>query len=844
MRALAKGKLFLLLAALLLLATGLILASCAGSTNGTLSGTVTNSLSNSPVEGVKITTAPVIEGVTIQTDSSGKFSAKLPIGTYTLKFEKTNFTTLTQTVAMVAGKTTTADAKFVPAKPVVVTAGAAQTSSPGATVNLAGNVTLLDGSTVKTYKWTQTAGTPATIANAASASTSVTLGKAADYKDALIEILKPIDRFGIQPVNPLDVEEATTATFKLTVTTSSSSYSSTVNVTANLPYHIASDIQDVPVGLAVLLNGKSQNTYTWTLAAPSGSKAALDGASDRNPFFTPDVAGKYTVKESKSGASIDVYAGTWTGVITGQDANGRPLAANCTVCHNGTIAPDKFTNWKNSGHAEIFTQNLNTSTHYGEDCFQCHTVGYNKAATNGGIDEASDYSKFLAAGLLNKPSNKNWTNVLANYPKTAQLANIQCESCHGPQQSDAHTKGSPRTSISAELCGTCHGEPARHGRYQQWEESGHGNVDLAILEATVENRGATAGHCGRCHSGEGFLAWTQQTDLTKVIQGKSGSATVDELKALGLTEATVHSQTCTTCHDPHAQGTTSGEPNTATVRIEGDTGLLPSGYKAVGVGKGALCMTCHNTRNGLHNDNTGNLTSYSAPHTAAQGDVLMGQNAYFVDVGVRSKHSFIKDTCVTCHMELTPPPAEFSYEGSGTNHAFNASLVICSKCHGEFDGGTLQESVEATIKELSEKMSAYLLNKMPAQVHLKDYTPHQYQGASYDVKSNDFAVAKTDIVSIEPTEPHGQQGFKIKLKTPINITYAPTGKPTHQVEITEAEVQLGDITADGKAAVIALSDPLIKAGWNFFLIEGDGSEGVHNPSYAFAVLNGAIDALK
>ena len=44
---------------------------------------------------------------------------------------------------------------------------------------------------------------------------------------------------------------------------------------------------------------------------------SLDDASDRNPSFTPDAEGKYTLTEASSGATLDVYAGTWMGIITG-----------------------------------------------------------------------------------------------------------------------------------------------------------------------------------------------------------------------------------------------------------------------------------------------------------------------------------------------------------------------------------------------------------------------------------------------------------------------------------------------------------------------------------------------
>ena len=68
------------------------------------------------------------------------------------------------------------------------------------------------------------------------------------------------------------------------------------------------------------------------------------------------------------------------------------------------------------------------------------------------------------------------------------------------------------------------------------------------------------------------------------------------------TEDEAHPQTCVTCHDPHASGTTSGSDPNATVRISGDTPPLIAGFTATDVGRGAICMTCHNTRRGLRND--------------------------------------------------------------------------------------------------------------------------------------------------------------------------------------------------------------------------------------------------
>ena len=141
-------------------------------------------------------------------------------------------------------------------------------------------------------------------------------------------------------------------------------------------------------------------------------------------------------------------------------------------------------------------------------------------------------------------------------------------------------------------------------------------------------------------------------------------------------------------------------------------------------------------------------------------------------------------------------------------------------------------------------MSKYLLNKMPAKVTVKDYTPHDFRGVAYDVLSDNMEISKDNIASMEPVEPHGQQGFFVHFKTPVTFTYSPSGETPHSMSLTEAEVRLGDITTDGTTALIATTDLLVKAGWNYFLIEGDDSWGIHNPVFANAVLDATIAALK
>ena len=137
---------------------------------------------------------------------------------------------------------------------------------------------------------------------------------------------------------------------------------------------------------------------------------------------------------------------------------------------------------------------------------------------------------------------------------------------------------------------------------------------------------------------------------------------------------------------------------------------LLAGFSANNVGKGAICLVCHNSRRGLRND-ANPPTSYRAPHEPTQADVLMGQNAFFVQVGQRSSHANLKNSCVACHMQATPPPAGFSYNQSGTNHTFDASITICSQCHAGIDGLALQGSTEMMLEDLNNAVGTAASNQ-------------------------------------------------------------------------------------------------------------------------------------
>jgi hypothetical protein len=801
----------------------------AGGCKGTLKGTVTNKLTGTGVAGVTVTLDPAVEGVTITTDESGAYKASIPAGTYNLTFTKTNYKDGTATSEVKALGQTTANAELEPSANVVVSVTpASQEGAFGGTVTMQVSVEILDGSTGATVLPPTITGAPATITGLTQEGFNVQLATYEQAKAALITSLKEPDRFMISGINPLSLDTGKQTTVKVTVTTSSGSYSGSAVIELPLELAVTTGVSNVPLNVPVLLHGKQSDLYSWSIAVPSGSKAALEDASTADPIFTPDVAGEYTVTEADSQTELKITAGNWAGGITGQDpASGNPVMGNCTGCHSTPATfSDKFETWAASGHAHIFSQNITTpNNHYSEACLPCHTVGFDLKASNNGADDQSDYQAFLDSGLLHNTSATAWTTVLQDYPNFARMTNIQCENCHGPNGPSHFTPGSSQTrnTFSSEVCGSCHGEPQRHGRYQQWQLSGHGNFELAIEEGTD-------GNCGRCHSGQGFVWWsTQLYDTTKTVPE-------DQLAALGMTEEQVQPQTCQTCHDPHDVGTTSGDANDATVRVTGDTPTLLAGFAATNLGRGAICLMCHNSRRGLRND-ANPPTDYRTPHAPTQADNLMGQNAFFVTVPQRSPHASVKDSCAGCHMDKTPPPADLSYQLGGTNHQFNASINICSECHTDKDGAAIQSAFETAMTSLEETIEAAAITKLNGlstiKVRARDPETGLYSSSTAANANVTINTATNPIKELEISS----MGFNFTLTTPITITWVTSTGEEAGTTTTATFFSSLESIQDGTGAVVyAKTSNMVKAIWNYALLNQDLSKGVHNPGFSTDVI--------
>ncbi len=767
----------------------------------------------------------------------------------------------------------------------------------------------------------------------------------ADENDFDVPNFQPLDRFQVLAITQKAFEDGALTPYTVTATINGIPFSATPTAsvpTNTLPFVPNGGLRNVPLGQPVVLQGKlflangttPQTTWNWTITPPVGSNVtALVDPTTQYPNFFPDATGIYAITETVSGRSMNIYAGAYVGILV-PAANDDPLGildVGCSQagCHPATTAfstpfnngaqffsttpiNSVFLDWQQSGHREIMVKGMNEGSHYDiNSCGKCHSVGYaqySSVVKAGGFKETINASKFTNASFLQHFGPLSDGKFFKGFPQVLRVSEIQCETCHGPN-GGAHAIGTPdsissRFSVASDVCGVCHGEPLRHGRFQEWRESGHGDFKTAMGEgvsgvtvATPTGTGPNI-NCAGCHSGQGFPLLLAQ------LQGGNPLRTLTpaNVAALGfLRTDNVQPQTCATCHPVHNPGKQPGLVGNIVIlrgdyqsggAFDGTTPLLPAGFQANGVGKGALCITCHNSRNGgvgafpngtatPHQDgdlNFGALTAYSGPHEACQGDVLMGRNSYYFSssvvgedlnlpnfvkvpqLGERSRHSFLADACVTCHLEKSPTDPALGYPpglaGAGTNHTFNIVTdktrpaadqinALCSLCHGAFDGTGVQKSFDVAYNELLKAAANAVLKIKFGTVGVGTNIPN--------------APAGTRLVFIPGRTP------QVSVSVDGGLTFgAATSVSTY---LTAAPAAVG--TANTGPIVGGFQRDLAKANWNISLIApkynatfgglsyddgtnilsnlavptstvgvaGDQSKGVHNPSFTFNVIN-------
>jgi hypothetical protein len=751
--------------------------------------------------------------------------------------------------------------------PTVTITGATQTAGFGAPVTLVGAATDSDSDVSKlTYKWIQTAGPTATLAGAATPTLIFTTQTLAAAKTPVMAQL----HFGVLPISP---DEAGNYSFELDVTDPQGNVGkATATVRSNPP---TTGLQNVPIGIRQFLmgDGGTQTTWNWSLdvTGATGSGATLTGATTQFPSFIPDVGGSYTLTEAVSTKTLTMVAGNWRGEMI-------DYPTTCQTCHNDTIAPDVFTPWSKTNHAIAVQHKLNGTysdgvtplTFFSRSCMECHTVGDSPAAVNNGFD---DVEKTTGWVMPTKLQPGNWESMVTNYPTLAELAGIQCENCHGPQDgaighlSTAHTTSGhttpdkwTRVSFSEGVCASCHQDATHHYKPSQWATSAHAQRDL-VANATFESRGTTAAHCGRCHSAQGFAAYSAQLakgDATLLHKPDGTAADEAYLRGLGLQTSTVEAITCAACHDPHDAS------NPSQLRLGGSLKALPNGLtNIVDAGKGATCMACHNTRNAEHDDFVAAATDFSGPHTPSQTDLLYGFNAYFMPRLNPSPHLSVTDTCAGCHVAI--PTATEKAGGQTDNHNFATDDTVCASCHSSSTNGeALLSANDAQLGELGTAIGTKTLATLNAlftagstlSVRAYRQTTDQYSSAAATTADILLAAAPTAVVLRSAI--HGATSFTLTLATPVSVTWIATASaPAITETLSQIDCQIGGITITGQTAppvppaltgapvpAIATSSVVAKASWNLQLLSNDGSRGLHNPDFFQDVIVNTLEALQ
>ena len=333
----------------------------------------------------------------------------------------------------------------------------------------------------------------------------------------------------------------------------------------------------------------------------------------------------------------------------------------CIECHGPTVNTVNHT-----AHAGAFTNELFVALGGQTDasCLPCHTVGYG-----------------VPTGFV-------------NYTRTPQLANVQCESCHGPaawhaaNPEDPVTK--PRVDISSAVCGGCHNgtAPERVGQYhpprfEEWAASPHAEVveDLKPLFEGPLGPSVYIPNCGTCHSGTVREALIEGTALP------SGH----EASAIGIA--------CATCHDPHEQYVHTA-PNGTTYTNQIPYPLASfADYHATGQFTTNfnpdinVCAQCHNDRG------ANSKAVDRPPHHSAQYNMILGTFSE-EDTTIpnrKAAHANLQKQCVSCHMQ-TP--------AGSAGHTFKVTTFdLCKNCHGD-PAGLVQFTTNAILSEIQRDKGA------------------------------------------------------------------------------------------------------------------------------------------
>jgi hypothetical protein len=281
---------------------------------------------------------------------------------------------------------------------------------------------------------------------------------------------------------------------------------------------------------------------------------------------------------------------------------------------------------------------------------------------------------------------------------TNSLAGVTCEACHGAQSQHAMNASDvslrPIVSISAAVCGQCHtGE--HQPNYDDWLMSKHADSIEPSHLTNWQTGGASSNltTCGVCHSGDYFfhkvILKESVTDFATdtIPKGKP----VDGNLLQGVPSDQMRRVTCAICHNPHARtgnsANDSGDGRDYQLRYPEIKYASPTTSLAAvqDPTRFNLCGQCHHTRDRTWAD------SSREPHPSDQTNVFFGEipapnppKSQIPIVPPRvSVHLNAPKQCATCHVARRIEEGGIAPSVSG--HTFEVNFLGCTQCHGTID---------------------------------------------------------------------------------------------------------------------------------------------------------------
>lgn len=325
----------------------------------------------------------------------------------------------------------------------------------------------------------------------------------------------------------------------------------------------------------------------------------------------------------------------------GQNNNGRAAyvgAEVCRGCHSGI-----HNEWSGTAHARALATLERIGNGSNPICLACHTVAYG-----------------LADGYVSQRT-------------TPHLANVQCESCHGPGAAHvADPAGAPVFNprqiaamgseeeqnaafarlVPSSRCGKCHTD-AHHPTHDEWLLSKHAH--------SLEGHPGTNANCLECHSGEGFL---------NALNAPTGLPPEERVTAAGEEVSTVIE--CWACHDPHEASDEAPRQLRQPVRT--------------------LCRNCHTFREDQGNQPSSELNA--RPVHNPQGELLNASGGFSWDGNTwqplrlpanhRPTHTeAVSSDCSRCHVYTVTLENPTNTSPNVTGHTFRPNLNACAQagCH-------------------------------------------------------------------------------------------------------------------------------------------------------------------